>query len=541
MNMENAKLKNEQDGMSSNDHKVIITQKANDGSIRRGTLEYLQKITVRPEIIELLPPDSTSYNILKELLSSDGAAHSMIITGIIDGVEVVVDGHRKLQGLLELNNPNIIFYIKILNHVRTIEDAIYWIIKNCLSFRRLKSVPRVKLALRAEPAYKKLAAENKKRCGKKKNLSESDKFFNPVDCLGLMARDAQVGRQLVDDVKFILNSEETKTEEKKQLDEQKRGASTIRKEIEKRIAEKKKWDKNNEPPVIYVNPERGKYIGEIIQGDCLKVLDDMHFDGINDVVILIVSPRYNVGLNYGSSCSDDTPYEEYLEFLSKMIYKAQLIGRDGMRICINCVDTYNQKLNEDGSNLMHNIVHDLSSKVDALNKKYPNDCNLLYWGNFHWYKQNSNVIPFLGSYQAPVLKCDAENILVWVKNQRKLVPQNGINCEPHNDNIFSDASRNEYIITKEQYIEWTYQTWKISARTDDVDHPAKFPYEIPHRLIKMFTYPRDGIVLDCCVGSGTVCEEAVRLQRDFVGIDISSEYCDIAKARVKKAASRIKQ
>lgn len=499
-----------------------------DGCIRRGTIEELKKIRVLPEIMEILPPDSTSYSILKELLSLDGAAHSMIITAIIDGVEVVVDGHRKLQGLLELNDPNIIFYIKILSHVRTIEDAIWWIIKNCQSFRRLRSVPRVKLALRAEPAYKKLAAENKKRCGrKKKNLSESDKFFAPIDCLGLMARDAQVGRQLVDDIRFIINSDETKAEEKKELDEQKRGASTIRKSIENRIKENEK--NNGIPSFPYVN-HPSKYINEIIHGNCLQVLKDMLYEGIKDVVALITSPNYNVGLHYGHHFSDDIPREEYLEFLAQVIYQAQLLGRDGMRICINSTDTYNRKFKEDGGNLTHNIIKDMSNKIDEINRKH-DDCNLLYWGTFHWNKNHSNANPNLGSHDAPVIKCDSEVIMVWVKNQRKLECQNGVDCQPHSE-VFTDTEINKHILTKEQYIRWTYQTWDIPANVDNHGHPAQFPEEIPTRLIKLFTNPQDGIVLDCFVGSGTTCKIAQDLKRNFIGIDINPDFCNIAKNRL---------
>jgi site-specific DNA-methyltransferase (adenine-specific) len=41
-----------------------------------------------------------------------------------------------------------------------------------------------------------------------------------------------------------------------------------------------------------------------------------------------------------------------------------------------------------------------------------------------------------------------------------------------------------------------------------------------------------GIVLDPMVGSGSTCIAAKKLNRNYVGIDISSEYCEIANNRL---------
>jgi DNA modification methylase len=41
------------------------------------------------------------------------------------------------------------------------------------------------------------------------------------------------------------------------------------------------------------------------------------------------------------------------------------------------------------------------------------------------------------------------------------------------------------------------------------------------------------IVLDPFVGSGTICEAAKRLNRKWIGIDIDSEYCEIARQRLE--------
>ena len=58
-----------------------------------------------------------------------------------------------------------------------------------------------------------------------------------------------------------------------------------------------------------------------------------------------------------------------------------------------------------------------------------------------------------------------------------------------------------------------------------------FPIELPKRLIKMLTYKGD-VILDPFMGSGTTGVACKELERSFIGIDISEEYCEIAKKRI---------
>ncbi len=62
-------------------------------------------------------------------------------------------------------------------------------------------------------------------------------------------------------------------------------------------------------------------------------------------------------------------------------------------------------------------------------------------------------------------------------------------------------------------------------------HPAVFPDQIPYDLINCFC-PRDGIVFDPFMGSGSTAVSAKELRRNFIGFDISKEYCDIANKRL---------
>lgn len=73
----------------------------------------------------------------------------------------------------------------------------------------------------------------------------------------------------------------------------------------------------------------------------------------------------------------------------------------------------------------------------------------------------------------------------------------------------------------------------LATECSNKQHSAAFPVELPSWFIKLFTQPGD-IVLDPFVGSGTTAVAAIRLNRKYIGIEIVSEYCELAKINVNK-------
>lgn len=69
-------------------------------------------------------------------------------------------------------------------------------------------------------------------------------------------------------------------------------------------------------------------------------------------------------------------------------------------------------------------------------------------------------------------------------------------------------------------------------------HPAHFPDKIPLDFIPTFC-PEGGIVLDPFVGSGTTAYIAKKLNRHYIGFDISEEYCSIAEERLATLEPRL--
>lgn len=63
------------------------------------------------------------------------------------------------------------------------------------------------------------------------------------------------------------------------------------------------------------------------------------------------------------------------------------------------------------------------------------------------------------------------------------------------------------------------------------DHEAKFPLELPLRVIRLLTDPGE-IVLDCFIGSGTTALAALQLNRQFIGIELQAKYVELARRTV---------
>ena len=69
-------------------------------------------------------------------------------------------------------------------------------------------------------------------------------------------------------------------------------------------------------------------------------------------------------------------------------------------------------------------------------------------------------------------------------------------------------------------------------------HPASFPVELARRAIAATTAE---VVLDPFIGSGTTAVAALREGRQYIGIDLSEEYCRMARQRVARAAAEMER
>jgi len=85
---------------------------------------------------------------------------------------------------------------------------------------------------------------------------------------------------------------------------------------------------------------------------------------------------------------------------------------------------------------------------------------------------------------------------------------------------------------------WRYKVGMNQTTKDRYafEHPAMFPEQLAQDHILSWSNPGD-IVLDPFGGSGTTAKMAVLNDRKFISIDISEEYCEIARQRISGALS----
>ena len=76
------------------------------------------------------------------------------------------------------------------------------------------------------------------------------------------------------------------------------------------------------------------------------------------------------------------------------------------------------------------------------------------------------------------------------------------------------------------------QGFMTDSKDGKIDHPTPKPSELMVWCVENYSQPGD-LILDPFCGSGTTCIAAKMLGRRYIGIDISEEYCQIARQRLE--------
>lgn len=137
----------------------------------------------------------------------------------------------------------------------------------------------------------------------------------------------------------------------------------------------------------------------------------------------------------------------------------------------------------------------------------------------------SNGTKFLGKPYEPnaIIKNDIEYILMERKPGGYRQP--------------TAEQRKLSMIDKREYAEWFQQFWTISGASTR-QHPAPFPFEIPYRLVRMFSFVGD-TVLDPFCGTGTTMLAAMKTDRNSIGIEIDPVYWALAEGRLGREANTL--
>ncbi len=237
----------------------------------------------------------------------------------------------------------------------------------------------------------------------------------------------------------------------------------------------------------------------LYQGNCLDVnLFKQQF-----IDLIVTSPPYNVGLEYGKS-DDNLTYESYLNFSYEWMSNCYEWSNTQARFLLNIpLDK-----NKGGQ---HSVGADLTNIAQKVGWKYHS--------TIIWNEGNISRRTAWGSWlsaSAPYVIAPVELIVVLYKDQWKKT--NG-----------SKQSN----ITKEEFIEWTNGLWTFNGESKKkIGHPAPFPVELPRRCIKLFSYI-DDVVFDPFCGSGTTLIASYFHQRKAVGVEINQQFCELIKQRLR--------
>jgi site-specific DNA-methyltransferase (adenine-specific) len=227
--------------------------------------------------------------------------------------------------------------------------------------------------------------------------------------------------------------------------------------------------------------------------------------------LIVTSPPYNVGIEY-DRWNDNLPEQEYWDFTKKWVEQSYRVLKIGGRICINIpVMGHSEQRQRSDYYSFHlysylGIIRNLFSLRECITwvKSFAEyDENVFCGGSTAWGSWLSPSTPWCRSF--------AEFILVAHKKEAKL-RHIGVTD-----------------LTPPEFLRWTKNVWFFPSERDR-RHPAPFPIELPYRLIKLYTYVGD-TVLDPFMGGGTVAEACIRLNRQYIGFEISKNYCEGMKHR----------
>jgi site-specific DNA-methyltransferase (adenine-specific) len=100
-------------------------------------------------------------------------------------------------------------------------------------------------------------------------------------------------------------------------------------------------------------------------------------------------------------------------------------------------------------------------------------------------------------------------------------------------------ARSRSIFVGKKWLEVGYNpkdVWSVSRlhriHSERVNHPTQKPLEVIDRMV-LASCPKDGLVFDPFMGSGTTAVSAKRNGRNYVGFELNPMYCQIAEERLK--------
>jgi DNA modification methylase len=255
------------------------------------------------------------------------------------------------------------------------------------------------------------------------------------------------------------------------------------------------------------------FLNKIIHGNCLEILNKIPENSID---LTVTSPPYD---NLRSYKGFDFKYEPISELLYKVTKEGGVVVWIVGDATINGSETgtsFRQALQfqKVGFNIHDTMIFKKKNPIPQIyRKRYSNEFEYMFVFS-KGYVLNHNPIK-VDSIHAGLKLGNTTYKNYSKKEQKRSKLANPVKSQKIKGNI------------------WEYVVGKKKEDQEAKNHPAPFPCELAEDHILSWTNEND-IVFDPMCGSGTTCRSALKLNRKYIGIDISKEYCELAKQRIDK-------
>ena len=276
-----------------------------------------------------------------------------------------------------------------------------------------------------------------------------------------------------------------------------------------------------------------EYINNIINGNCINVMSEMPESSID---LIVTSPPYGVNIKYDVH-DDDMEISEYLDFTKKWLTEAFRVLKDDGRISLNIPYEINRQ-SKGGRIFLVSEVYQVMKQIGFkffgivdLEEDSPHRSKTTAWGS--WMSPSS---PYIYNPKECVILAYKHQHIKKVKGEPQWV---GVPTDIEQE----DGTTKKKVVYKDEdkteFMELVFGQWKYFADTKSLTK-ATFSMDIPTKAIKILSY-KDDVVLDPFAGSGTTCVAAETLGRKWIGIELSPNYTEVSKERIKHFIEKNKQ
>jgi site-specific DNA-methyltransferase (adenine-specific) len=254
------------------------------------------------------------------------------------------------------------------------------------------------------------------------------------------------------------------------------------------------------------------YINSIIEGNCIEVMKNF---GDNVIDLTITSPPYDDLRNYNGYVF---PFKSIANELYRVTKQGGVVVWVVADATIDATETgtsFKQALyfKEIGFNLHDTMIFRKRNPIPQIyRKRYNNEFEYMF-------VFSKGVVNIHNPIMVDCMHAGLELNGTTYKNYSK------------NEQVREKLAKP----VKEKKIKgnvWEYVVGKKQEDQEAKGHPAPFPCELVRDHILSWTNEND-IVLDPMCGSGTTPRVACEQNRKYIGIDISPNYCEMARQRVK--------